>query len=92
VPDGVKTAVAMYALWLPQSLAMTAGSGPPVGIDAFCRKGHYSQLAQYTTWRAGAQHTALPLAVNSNRASVGETGLEPATPGPRDQHLEHYTC
>jgi hypothetical protein len=46
-------------------------------------------LAQTTTPRSppGAQRTAPPLAARSNGASVGETGLEPATPGPPDQCL-----
>jgi hypothetical protein len=29
-----------------------------VGIDAFCRKSHYSWLEHYTTWRASAQRTS----------------------------------
>jgi len=55
-----------------------------VGIDIFCRKSHYSWLEHYTPWPAGAQSTSQPLYANSDLASVGETGLEPATPGPPD--------
>src|ERR1700683_3797420 len=55
----------------------------PVGIDAFCRKSHCSRLEHYTPWRAGAQHTSQSLCANSTCASVGATGLEPATPGPQ---------
>ena len=65
---------------------------PRVGIDASCGKSHYSCSEHYTTQLAGAQRPTHSLAVNSNRASVGETGLEPATPGPTDQHLFLGAC
>jgi hypothetical protein len=58
-----------------------------VGNDAFCGKGPYSWLEHYTTLRAGAPSSAKPLVSNLTLSAVGETGLEPATPGPPDQHL-----
>jgi quercetin dioxygenase-like cupin family protein len=63
-----------------------ARSGETINVPANAPHGFRNACA------VAATHTALPLAVNSHRASVGETGLEPATSGPRDQHLEHYTC
>ena len=38
------------------------------------------------------RRTAKQIAVHSNRASVGETGLEPATPGPPDQYSFPDEC
>ena len=64
---------------------------PTVGIDAFCGKSTYSRLEHYTPWRAGAQYTSQSLCANSHCASVGETGLEPATPGPPDQYSNHLS-
>src|ERR1039458_8759378 len=54
-----------------------------VGIDAFCRKSHYSRLEHYTTWRVGA-HT--PLATSSTRTQIArlsgrqDSNLRPLVP------------
>ena len=63
----------------------------PRGMMLVAGKSHHSGLERYTRSTAGAQRTAQSLAANSTCASVGETGLEPATPGPPDQYSNHLS-